>query len=181
MPLWTNKVLLRATFIDQEDGTFQNKIFSHPSPRPSANLNLYTNIIAQEGEQGAIPWSHLRLGGNNAEDIAEVRVMGFAVDDDNEAAPENIPTASAITLSGTTEPMNSLFQGHNQKWRSDLFVNPRNQNGGSNKGPSLLTVDKPAALSILEMFLLFFGVGCSRLLKIALMLAFPQERWRSER
>ena len=42
-------------------------------------------------------------------------------------------------------------------------MDPRNQNGCSNIGPSLPTVDKPAALSILEMFLLFFGV---RLLKI---------------
>ena len=146
----------------QEDATSQNQneSFSRPPPRPSANPNLDANIIAQEGEQNAIP-SHLRLGGNNAEDIAEVRALGFAVDDDNEPAPGNVPAPT--TPPGTTEPVNSLFQGHNQKWRSDLFVDPRNQNGCSNIGPSLPTVDTPAALSILEMFLLFFGV---RLLKI---------------
>ena len=98
----------------QEDATsqHQNESFSRPSPRPSANPNLDTNIIAQEGEQNAIP-SHPRLGGNNAEDIAKVRALGFAVDDDNEPAPENVPTASPTTPLETTEPVNSLFQGHN--------------------------------------------------------------------
>jgi hypothetical protein len=34
----------------------------------------------------------VRNAGNRAEDIAEVRALGFVVDDDNEPAPENIPT-----------------------------------------------------------------------------------------
>ena len=91
--------------------------------------------------------------------------MGFAVDDDNEPPPENIPTTSATTPSRTTERKNSHFQGHHQKWKSDLFVDPRIQNGGSKKGPSLPTVDKPAALSILEMLLLFFGVGLLKIIE----------------
>ena len=107
------------------------------------------NIIAQEGEQGAIQ-SHLCLGSNSAEDtIVEVHAMGFAVDNHNDPPPENISTTSATTPTGTTEP--SLFQGHHQKWKSDLFVHPRIQNGGSKKGSSLPTLDKPTALSILEI------------------------------
>ena len=36
--------------------------------------------------------------GNNAEDIANVRLMGLAVNDDNNPAPENIPGADGATL-----------------------------------------------------------------------------------
>jgi hypothetical protein len=52
----------------------------------------------EEKEEGAsdpvvdtpIPQQVLHAG-NHAEDIAEIRGMGFSVDDDNEPAPENIP------------------------------------------------------------------------------------------
>ena len=89
---------------DDSTSQHQNESFSRPSPRPSANPNLDANIIAQEGEQNVIP-SHLRLGGNNAEDIAKVCALGFAVDDNNEPALENVPAASPTTPPGTTEPV----------------------------------------------------------------------------
>jgi hypothetical protein len=63
-----------------------------------ANNNNEEEVLeegATEPElQTPIPLEVLHAG-NRAEDIAQVRALGFVVDDDNEPAPENIPVPQA--------------------------------------------------------------------------------------
>eukprot|EP00956_Cyclotella_meneghiniana_P035815 scaffold118478_cov62-Cyclotella_meneghiniana.AAC.8 len=67
--------------------------------------------------------SEVLRAGNNAEDIALVRAQGHDVDDDNEPAPENIPTDDTP---GTNED-DGLYPG--QSWGHESFVDPMNNRG----------------------------------------------------
>jgi hypothetical protein len=75
---------------------------------PTAKAHTATVAIDERGEEIAGFVFHAQ---NRAEDIALVRDMGFAVDNDNEPAPENVPT-----LFGAPAPVNGgdLFEG--QTW-----------------------------------------------------------------
>jgi len=47
----------------------------------------------------------------DAEDIARVRALGFDVDDDNEPAPENVPTQEETTQAGLKDNMLKICRG----------------------------------------------------------------------
>jgi hypothetical protein len=57
---------------------------------------------SDEVVQIQIPTEVLHAG-NRAEDIAQVRALGFVVDDDNEPAPENIPTPQENNNNAATD------------------------------------------------------------------------------
>eukprot|EP00815_Leptocylindrus_aporus_P005115 CAMPEP_0116052952 /NCGR_PEP_ID=MMETSP0322-20121206/1885_1 /TAXON_ID=163516 /ORGANISM="Leptocylindrus danicus var. apora, Strain B651" /LENGTH=230 /DNA_ID=CAMNT_0003535997 /DNA_START=288 /DNA_END=977 /DNA_ORIENTATION=+ len=63
----------------------------------------------------------------DAEDIARVRALGFDVDDDNEPAPENVPTEEVTTEAGLKD---------NQQWGTHPF-DPRKASNAPNPLPSL--------------------------------------------
>ena len=52
--------------------------------------------IQVENVGDEIPDGVFNLSGSNSEDISHVRNLGFAVDDDNDPAPENVPDEEAV-------------------------------------------------------------------------------------
>jgi len=89
--------------------------------------------------------------GNNAEDIALVRAQGLNVDDDNDPAPENIPTADAPI--GNED--DGLFPG--QSWGVDSFVDPMNNNGWT-KPPGFNEDFNIRTASWLDLFIFLFPI-----------------------
>ena len=49
-----------------------------------------------EEDNEPIPDRVFHMSGSNAEDIAHVRSLGLGVDDDNDPAPENVPTGAHV-------------------------------------------------------------------------------------
>ena len=116
--------------------------------------------LAAEREGGAIPFRLTERSIDNAEDIARIRDMGFAVDDDNDPLPENVPQNTNVTNQGdnvTTEGENSLLSIHHQQWKEDLFVDKAA--GSRGLRPSVRNADVMKNLSTMEVFLMFFGDG----------------------
>jgi len=94
------------------------------------------------------------------EDITRLRDMGFAVDDDNDPLPENVPQNDDVTNQSpyvTTEGQNSLLSSHHQQWKEDLFVDKAA--GSRGLKPSILNVDVKN-LTIMEVFLMFLATEC---------------------
>ena len=85
------------------------------------------------------------LTGDLREDIARLRMEGFEVDDDNDPAEENIPTATQPTE-------NELESMGYQDWDSKQSCN-RKAEGHVEENPRLLKT--PAALTRLGYFILF--------------------------
>ena len=86
----------------------------------------------------------------DAEDIARVRALGFDVDDDNEPAPENVPTQEETTQVGLKD---------NQQWGTHPF-DPRKASNAPNPLPSLEglpTGERLKSVSLLWMFEKFMG------------------------
>ena len=86
----------------------------------------------------------------DAEDIARVRALGFDVDDDNDPAPENVPTQEETTQAGLKD---------NQQWGTHPY-DPRNASNAPNPLPSLEglpTGERLKSVSFLWMFEKFMG------------------------
>ncbi len=76
--------------------------------------------------------------------------MGFDVDDDNESAPENVPTQEETTQAGLKD---------NQQWGTHPY-DPRNASNAPNPLPSLEglpTGERLKSVSFLWMFEKFMG------------------------
>jgi hypothetical protein len=54
-------------------------------------IEVGTSVIAEEGNEIGVPIPTIL----NDEDVSNFRALGFCVDDDNEPAPEDIPTPNA--------------------------------------------------------------------------------------
>ena len=78
-----------ATALNERDAS---KYFDRPLTLPNEDEdNGDTNPnLEDEGED--IEERFFQLSGTNAEDVAHVRSLGLGVDDDNQPAPENVPT-----------------------------------------------------------------------------------------
>ena len=75
---------------------------------------------------------------NRSEDIALIRNMGFKVDDENNPAPENIPTANTPRPNG-----DDLYEGQDWGWdgidhrammQGSLYNNPKFTNDWTSQG-----------------------------------------------
>jgi hypothetical protein len=94
---------------------------------------------------------------NRAEDIALVRDMGFEVDDDNEPAPENVPSllnAPARVNGG------DLFEG--QEWGWDGIDRRAIVQGSMYNGPTFLNDWSPNEKTYAELFIYFFATDFLR-------------------
>ncbi len=92
--------------------------------------------------------------GSRAEDVALVRNQGLEVDDDNEPAPENIPTNYANEVPLTT----SLYPGQRWGWdgidQREVAIQTKNGAGFENGW-------SPAGKSWMEVFFIcFLPFGC---------------------
>ena len=106
---------------------------------------------AAEPQQNNDIETEVLRAGNNAEDIALVRGQGLDVDDDNDPAPENVPTADGLS----TNEDDGLYPG--QSWGVDSFVDPMN-NDGWTKPPGFHNNFDIHTASWLELFFLFFPI-----------------------
>ena len=127
-----------SEFFDEDDGDGEEEVQNGPegegsgTPIPAQVLELATHRITNE-------------------DVANVRAMGFGVDDDNEPAPENIPVED-------DEPEveeNGLMEG--QEWGWGGFCN-RKKEGGVREKAKLIGVSEVmlGGLDLVKMFLIFF-------------------------
>ena len=124
------------------------------------NPNLSDERLASEREEGSIPFRLTERNMVDIEDITRIRDMGFAVDDDNDPLPENVPQNDDVTNQSpyvTTEGQNSLLSSHHQQWKEDLFVDKAA--GSRGLKPSILNVDVKN-LTIMEVFLMFLATEC---------------------
>ncbi len=98
-------------------------------------------------EQVEIPDEIFRAG-NRAEDIALVRGQGFEVDDDNDPAPENVPT-----VLDDTPVVNDLYEGQDWGWDG---IDWRVVAGGNYNEPSFPNNWVPQGKPYLGLFVYFF-------------------------
>ena len=110
-------------------------------------------VHSDEEDRASIPPDVLQLQHRKAsrEDIANVRAMGFGVDDDSDPAPENIP-APNLTPKVSKE---GWYDG--QKWGWGGFCNRRRE-GGVREHARMLNMSTVVleGMGMVEMFLLFF-------------------------
>ncbi len=87
--------------------------------------------------------------GNRAEDIAEIRGLGFLVDDDNEPAPENIPLPQRNNNNAATD------DGRTWGWAG---IDHRKQANGISSRARINSLSGLAleGATMLTIFLLFF-------------------------
>ena len=64
---------------------------------------------------------NLQHVGNNSEDIAMIRGMGFLVDDDNEPVEENIPEPNSNTTAGLKEGQSFGWNGFDERKKEGLY------------------------------------------------------------
>ena len=86
----------------------------------------------------------------------ELRNSGFAVDDDNETVPENIPVATTVdAVANTVIGRNAVAA---EDWGFDGVDQWRTSGGGAFSPAKLKTTDSSSIthISILEFFLLFY-------------------------
>jgi hypothetical protein len=103
---------------------------------------------SDEVVQIQIPTEVLHAG-NCAEDIAQVRALGFVVNDDNEPAPENIPTPQENNNDATTDD--------GRPWGWDGIDYRKQANGQCTKAHiNFLSGIVLEGATMLTMFLLFF-------------------------
>jgi hypothetical protein len=103
---------------------------------------------SDEVVQIQIPTEILHAG-NRAEDIAQVRALGFVVDDDNEPAPENIPTPQ--------ENNNDAAADDGRPWGWAGIDYRKQANGQCTKARiNFLSGIALEGATMLTMFLLFF-------------------------
>ena len=86
-----------------------------------------------------------------AEDIAMVRAQGLDVDDDNEPAPENVPSPNKT---GTEKLPNGLYQGQIFGWNG---VDHRAKEGHHDMDAKMKGMPDINFVSHIQMFLLFFS------------------------
>lgn len=105
-------------------------------------------LEAREGNQIPNEVHHL---GNRAEDMAQVRALGFAVDDDNGPAPENIPAQRQRNNKNN----NTIPDGRVWGWAG---IDYRKQANGHETTARIngLSGIALAESTMLTMFLLFF-------------------------
>jgi hypothetical protein len=88
--------------------------------------------------------------GDLREDIAQVRAQGLEVDDDNEPAPENVPTTNI-----SVDPTTGLFQGQRFHWNGacqrKLLTNQ--------KLPATFNRWSPMYKTMYEMWCMFFPLS----------------------
>ena len=84
-----------------------------------------------------------------AEDIAMVRAQGLDVDDDNEPAPENVPTGETTR----TRQANGIYEGQQFGWDG---VDHRARAGHHDLPATMLGMPDVNFVSHIQMFLLFF-------------------------
>ncbi len=89
--------------------------------------------------------------GNRAEDIANVRGQGFEVDDNNDPAPENIPT-----LWDEAPAVNDLYKGQSWGWDG---IDRHVVAGGNYNEPSFTNHWTPQGKSFIDLFLHFLPMG----------------------
>ena len=113
---WPNKEVYCckrwATVLQEGD---PNQYFDMPTP--ALNEDLDESNPNEDTHREEIDPRVFQTIGTSAEDIAHVRSLGLGVDDDNEPAPENIPTNE--TLGETNQQWG--WDGIDQRNRSNFF------------------------------------------------------------
>ena len=128
-----------------EEGAAADFFDAPPTVTPEDEAVPTPNITEDEGEP--IPEQVFNLTGSSAEDIMHVRRLGLGVDDDNEPAPENIPT------NGPTEDTAQVWG-----WNG---INERKKANVMNVSPQLLhglpelSSELPSS-TLVHLFLTFF-------------------------
>ena len=98
------------------------------------NADLAPTIAEEEPETGLIETPTTIPGGNVNDDIVRIRMQGLEVDDDNDPAPENIPTATNIPsdspFTGWTGSTNGFDnrRSNNHKYKGPRMISPRISN-----------------------------------------------------
>ena len=147
---WPNKELhcVKRWVKVIEEGAQADFFDVPPSVQHDATPAQAPNLTEDEGE--AIPERVFHLTGSNAEDIMHIRSLGLGVDDDNEPAPENIPTAETTENTDQTWGWNGI----NERQKSNVMdVNPNLMHGLPE-----LTSDL-SSTSLVHLFLTIFPRG----------------------
>jgi hypothetical protein len=106
-------------------------------------------VLVTNADQGEEIAEFIFNAQNRAEDIALVRNMGFEVDDDNEPAPENVPTNNAPRPNG-----GNLYEG--QEWGWDGIDRRAMMQGSMYNDPKFTNDWTPQGKDYIEIFLHLF-------------------------
>jgi hypothetical protein len=118
-----------------------SKVKKEGSPEHFFAEDLPTEEPSDEAEQGELELPTLE---GNEYDVVRLQAEGYKIDDNNEPAPENAPTATPSNNTGATYG-NWGFSGICQRWAEGL----------RNDGAHLLKVSSDIVVSGLDMMTMF--------------------------
>jgi hypothetical protein len=134
------------TVVTKEGPLNDLEVINSPPSTPPTNGHDTTG----DGEQGTPIDAAVFGSGNVAEDIAFVRGQGLAVDDDNEPAPENIPTEDAPVAA---DDNNGLYENQQWGWEG---IDQRRINYAVDQPPQFHDGWSPKNKSWYDIFIMLF-------------------------
>jgi hypothetical protein len=140
---------LHITEEGPEDGLFDQEEEVAPVPRCRATRE---EVQARVGgvDSVDIPIPVPRNSNLSADDLADLRRQGIAVDDDNDPAPENVPARQA--------PQQAAAVVAPLEWRSEGIICPRRANNLQNSNACFKNYSREEVMKMtkLELFLVLF-------------------------